>query len=255
MQLDYDFTLLMMIFMRMTGCIIFNPIFGRKNLPVIFKIGLTIMLSIFVYGLIPDTQSIHIESVTIYIIALIKELSIGFIIGYIINLFLSTLILAGEFMDMQIGISMAKIYDPQSNVSMPITASLINVMLMIVFFLSNGHLTLIEVFCHSSQAIPYGSLTISPDVYKELALMFSTILIYAVKMSMPLLAAELIAEIGVGLIMKAVPQINVFIVNLQIKILIGFVMIFLLIPPFAAFIERTLTLMFDNINKVMGMIA
>lgn len=253
MQLDYNFTLLFMIFMRMTGCIFFNPIFGRKNIPVVVNITLTLMLTMFVYGFIPDTQSIQISSVAIFIIIMFKELIIGLIIGYIINLFLSTLILAGEFMDMQIGLSMAKIYDPASNVSMPVSASIINAMLMIVFFLSNSHLTLIEVFTHAGQAIPYGDLVISAEVFEQLALMFSKILVYAVKMSMPILAAELIAEIGVGIIMKAVPQINVFVVNLQLKIIIGFVLIIILIPPFASFIERLFALMFDNINQIISM--
>ncbi len=248
MQFDYDFTLLFMIFMRMTGCIIFNPIFGRKNIPAIFNIALTLLLTVFVYGFLPDTQAIQISSVAIFIIIMLKELIIGFMIGFIINLFLSTLILAGEMMDMQIGISMSKIYDPASNVSMPVSASIINAMLMIIFFLTNSHLTLIEVFTHAGQAIPYGDLVIAPEVFEELALMFSKILIYSVKMSMPILAAELIAEMGVGIIMKAVPQINVFVVNLQLKIIIGF----LLIPPFASFIERLFSLMFDAINHMLS---
>lgn len=252
MQLDYDFTLLFLIFMRMSGCILFNPILGRKNIPMIFNVGLSVMLTLFVYGLMPDTQAIQINSVAVYILVLFKELIIGFMIGYIINLFLTTLILAGEFMDMQIGLSMAKFYDPASNVSMPISASIINAMLMVIFFLSNSHLTLIEIFTHAGVALPYGDLQIPAEVFEQLALMFSKILVYAVKMSMPVLAAELIAEIGVGLIMKAVPQINVFVVNLQLKIIIGFGMIFVLIPPFAAFIERLFALMFDSINKMLS---
>lgn len=255
MTLDYDYTLLFLIFLRMSGCILFNPIFARKNVPVLLRIGLSVMFTLFVYWAIPNTQSIEIATLIGFGIAAIKELLIGLVIGYIINLFLSVLILAGEFMDMQIGISMSKIYDPASNVSMPVSASIFNAMLIIIFFMTNSHLTLVEVFVHTAKAVPFGEFTFSPTVFQELALMFSTILIYAVKMSLPLLAAELITEMGVGLIMKAVPQINVFVVNLQLKILIGFVMIFLLIHPFASFLERTLTLMFDHINKVLFMLG
>lgn len=251
MQLDYDFTLLFMIFMRVTGCVIFNPIFGRKNIPRIFSVSLTLLLTLFIYNATPDPQSLGISSVAIFIIVMIKELLIGFVIGFVINLFLATLIVAGEFMDMQIGISMSKIYDPASNVSMPVTATIVNAMFMIVFFLSNSHLSLIKVFMFSGEAIPYGDISFPPEMFEQLALMFSTILIYAVKMSMPLFAAEFIAEMGVGLIMKAVPQINVFVINLQLKIFIGFAMMFVLIPPFSSFIERLFNLMFDQINKIL----
>ena len=85
--------------------------------------------------------------------------------------------------------------------------------------------------------------------------MLSQILIYAVKMVMPLLAAEIIAEMGVGLIMKAVPQINVFVINIQLKVVVGFLMLFILVAPFADFIERLLLLMFDSINHFVSLIT
>lgn len=255
MQLEYNFTLLLMIFMRMTGCIMFNPIFGRKNVPATFKVGLTLLLTLYVYSAVPMDQTIVIQSVVVFVVIMVKELIFGFLIGFIMNLFLSTLILAGEFMDMQIGISMSKIYDPASNVSMPVSASLLNAMLMVIFFLTNGHLTLIQVFYHSASAIPFGELVLSDVLFKNLALMFSDILVYSIKMSMPLLAAELIAEMGVGLIMKAVPQINVFVINLQLKIIIGFVMLFLLVPTFSAFIERLFALLFDRLDLVLGIVG
>jgi len=252
MQLDYNFTLLLMVFLRMTGFIIFNPIFGRKNIPNLFKVGLTLLLTLFVYAQLPNAEAFEIATIAEFVVVGIKELALGYVIGFIVNMFLTVLILAGEIMDMQIGISMAKIYDPASNVSMPISASLLNVMMLVIFFLSNGHLTLIRIFLHSGQAIPYGELAFSAEVFRQISLMFSTILLYSVKMAMPLLAVELISEMGVGLIMKAVPQINVFVINLQLKIIIGFAMIFILIPPFAAFIEKLFSLMFDNIDAVLG---
>lgn len=233
----------------------FNPIFGRKNVPATFKVGLTLLLTLYVYSAVPMDQTIAIQSVVVFVVIMVKELIFGFLIGFIMNLFLSTLILAGEFMDMQIGISMSKIYDPASNVSMPVSASLLNAMLMVIFFLTNGHLTLIQVFYHSASAIPFGELVLSDVLFKNLALMFSDILVYSIKMSMPLLAAELIAEMGVGLIMKAVPQINVFVINLQLKIIIGFVMLFLLVPTFSAFIERLFALLFDRLDLVLGIVG
>jgi len=252
MQLDYDFTLLLLVAMRMTGCIMFNPIFGRRNIPMSVKIGLTLLLSLFVYGLLPQGMTVEINSILMFCVYMIKELAVGFAIGFIINLFLSTLITAGEFMDMQIGLSMSQIYDPGSNVNMPISASILNVMLMMVFFLSNSHITLMRVFVYAGQALPYNELAISPQLFEQLALMLSNILIYAVKMSMPVLAAEIVAEIGVGLIMKAVPQINVFVVNIQLKIIIGFILFVVLIPQFSSFFERLLTLMFDQLNNLLG---
>lgn len=253
-NLNFDYTLLFLVFMRMTGCLMLNPIFGRRNLPMIVKAGLSLILTIFTYNLAPDTFTLETGSVIIFGVIAIKEFIIGFIIGYIMNLFLSTIIVAGDLMDMQIGLSMSKIYDPASNVSMPVSASIVNVMLMVVFFLSNGHLTLIKIFTYSAGVIPFGEFSVSPEVYKQLALMFQTMLVYAMKMAMPVLAAEVIAEMSVGLMMKAVPQINIFAINIQLKVLVGFAMMFVLVPPFANFTERIIQLIFDNINNILAMI-
>ena len=78
--MDYDFTLLLLVFMRMSGCIMFNPILGRKNIPVILKVGLTLMLSIFSYRLVP-TQTIEISSFIILFVSMLKELLIGYMNG------------------------------------------------------------------------------------------------------------------------------------------------------------------------------
>lgn len=254
MQFDYDFSLLLLIFMRMTGCVLFNPIFGRRNIPGMARAAITVMLTLFTYNVI-DPTPVAASSFIIFAVLAFKELLIGFIIGFIINLFLSTIIIAGDLMDMQIGLSMSKIYDPASNVSMPVSASLVNVMMMVVFFLSNGHLTLIKVFTHSAGIIPFGTFSIGAQVYANLGLLFQTILVYAMKMAMPVLAAEVITEMAVGLMMKAVPQINIFAVNIQLKVLLGFIMLFLLVPPFATFTDRLFALMFENINQALLAIA
>lgn len=254
MDLNYNFTELILIIMRLSGCILLNPIFGRKNVPAAFKIGLTLFISYFVYNAI-TVQMIVIVSVTELIVSLLKEFVLGFIFGYIVQLFISVVMFAGEIIDLQMGISMSKIYDPQSNVSMPVSASLLNVMFMLIFFSVNAHLTLIKIFCFSFKAIPLGNMVFNTEFFIDLVNMLSYILIYAVKLAMPILAAEIITEIGIGIIMKAVPQINIFIVNLQLKILLGFFVMLVLAGPYASFLERLILLMFDKMNAVFQMIT
>ena len=93
---------------------------------------------------------------------------------------------------MQIGLSMSKVYDPQSNVSMPLTASLLNAMFVLIFFVSNGHLTMIRIFTQLCVVVPYQGLVFHTGMFWELVQLFSLILIYAVKMALPILAAEMI---------------------------------------------------------------
>ena len=249
MNLDYNYTLLMLVVMRMSGCVMFNPILGRYSIPAVVRVGLTLMLSVFSYQAIP-VKELEVSSFLVLFVLLLQQLLIGFAVGYIIQLFMASILVSGEAMDMQIGLSMSKIYDPQSNISMPLTASLINTMFILIFFATNGHLTMVQIFTQLCALVPYQGLTFHQGMFGELASLFSLILIYAVKMSFPMMAAELISEIGVGLIMRAVPQIDVFVVSIQLKVLIGFVVILIMVPSLSIFLERLMTLMFDQINHV-----
>lgn len=251
---DYDYTLLMMIFMRMSGCILFNPILGRKNIPAAARAGLCLVMTLFVYQTVP-AQDLGISSFLVFALCALKEFAVGYVIGYIIQLFLSVFVISGEMMDMQIGISMSQVYDPQSNVSMPVSASLLNAMFILIFFASNSHLTLMRIFVRLCEVVPYGDQLFNTEMWQSLAGMFSLILIYAVKLSMPVVAVQLISELGVGMIMRAVPQIDVFVVEIQLKVLIGFLSIMILVPSFSTFMEKLITLMFDNIVRILTMMV
>lgn len=255
MKLDYNYTLLMLIFLRMTGCIFFNPILGRRNLPNIVKVGLTLMLTLFTYRLTTD-RSLQIGSFLVLFVSGLKELLVGFMVGYIVQLFLSVIVMGGETADLQVGISMSKVYDPQSDVSMPLSASLINAMYLLMFFATNAHLTLIEIFVRLGAVVPYGDgLTLSANLFGGLAALLGQMLIYAVKLALPMVAVQMIGEIGTGLMMRAVPQIDVFTVEIQLKILIGFLVMLILVPPYASFLERLTALMFDRISSLYAVLA
>ncbi|MEG1178810.1 MAG: flagellar biosynthetic protein FliR [Oscillospiraceae bacterium] len=251
MILDYNFTLFSFVFMRMFGCIMFNPIFGRKSIPTVVKVALTFLLAIFTYSVIPQ-KDIEITGLFVYAFLLMKELLVGFIVGFIMQLFLSVITLGGEYMDFNMGISMSKVYDPQSNISMAVSASIINAMFIMVFFATNAHLTMIKIFVTLGQISPYGDLALPAEMFTEIVSLFSLVLIYSVKLALPIMAIEFITEMGVGLLMKAVPQINIFAVNIQLKVFLGFVCIALLVGPYAKFVEKLIEVMLQKIVLIFG---
>ena len=252
MTFSGDFTYFLLIFARMSSCVFFNQIFGRGNLPNIFKISLSLFLAITVYGIIPPEGGIVIATTIEYILLIIKELFIGFLIGYIIGLFFSTVVISGEIIGIQIGMSMAKIYDPKSSVSMGIMGSFLNLILILIFFSVNGHLNLIQIFVTTSKLIEIGNFSIPTHLFYNMVELFQQILILALKLSMPIMAVEIILESGIGILMKAIPQIQVFSVNVQLKILVGVLLIFVLVPTFSTFIENVIVLMFDTVENSLS---
>lgn len=254
MTFSGDFTYFLLIFARMSGCIFFNQILGRGNLPAMLKIGLSLFLTITVYGLLPSIGDMVIGSPIGYSLLIGKELFIGYIIGYIINLFFSTVIISGEILGMQTGMSMASIYDPTSNISAGIIGSFLNLILMLIFFSANGHLTLLKIFITTCRLIEVGNFSIPENLFYNMVELFQQILILSLKLSMPVMAVEIILESGIGILMRAIPQIQVFSVNVQLKILVGLLMIFMLVPTFSTFIEKIIILLFDTVENSLTML-
>lgn len=252
MTFSGDFTYFLLIFIRMSGCVFFNQIFGRGNFPNLFKISLSLYLAITVYGILPPDSNMVIGTSIEFILLIIKELFIGYLIGYIISIFFSTVVISGEVIGIQIGMSMAKIYDPNSNVSMGIMSSFLNLILILVFFSVNGHLNLIQIFITTSKLIEIGNFSIPTQLFYNMIELFQQVLILALKLSMPIMAVEIILESGIGILMKAIPQIQVFSVNVQLKILVGLLLIFVLIPTFSTFIENIIILMFDTVENSLS---
>lgn len=241
-----------LILMRMAGCILFNPITGRTNLPVWIKAMLIFVLSIMIYFVSP-APDIEILTSIEYMVLLIKEILLGFIIGHIITLFTSIVITAGEIMDMEIGIGMAKVFDPQTNLQIGLTSSFYNMLFMFTFFLTDCHLNLVEIFLTSYKVIPYGeTVFFSTEIYKNMLEIAMQSIALGVKFVMPIIAIELMLEVGVGVLMKAVPQINVFVINIQLKLIVGLIMMIILLPVSSSFIQRLIELMFEAISKLIS---
>jgi flagellar biosynthetic protein FliR len=72
---------------------------------------------------------------------------------------------------------------------------------------------------------------------------------------MPVLAAELVGQLGMGILMKVIPQINVFAINIELKVIIGLAMLFLLISPFSEFLLTAEQTMLDSISKILALTA
>jgi flagellar biosynthetic protein FliR len=103
--------------------------------------------------------------------------------------------------------------------------------------------------------VPYGQMALGPDISMTIIDLFCQCTVLAVKFALPVIAVEMVVEMGIGIIMKAVPQINVFVVNLQAKLFIGIVILVLLFVPFSNFVERVITLLFDAIQQLISAMA
>lgn len=235
---------------RTAGVIFFNPIFGRNSVPSIVKVGLSLAIAMFAVFELGTTQVINYSAIE-FIGAMLQGFIIGIVIGFIMTLFLSVFQLGGEVIDMQMGLSMASMYDPATKANISVTGNLLTAMYVLVFFISNAHLALFTVVIKSFQVIPLGVGQVSDKVAIYFIELMYYIFIYAVQVAIPIIVTEIVSEFAVGILMRLVPNINVFVINIQIKVFIGLIVIFTLIPALANFMTQMNLLMMEKITQVL----
>lgn len=216
-----------LVLVRMTGLFVVSPVFGRRNLPAPFKIGFAFFLAIIMTSTL-NTPVVQIEeNLFAYAILVLKEFMVGLVIGYISYLVLSAVYLAGQQIDMQIGFSMVNVLDPMSNIQVPITSNFYFIICILITLAINGHHMIIKALFDSFIIVPPGSATFDSQVLiQDMVRMLGNIFIISFKISAPVTAAILIADIAMGVVMRTVPQVNIFAVGMPLKILLGLVVIF-----------------------------
>ncbi|MBD5112530.1 MAG: flagellar biosynthetic protein FliR [Ruminococcaceae bacterium] len=238
-----------MVLARTTGIFSFNPILSRNGVPNTIKVGASMMLAVimtesrdFAYtmpmGLLPLAFD------------LVKELLVGAVLGFLVNLMLQVLSMAGEVTDMQLGLSMAKSYDPTFG-NAGLSTQYYSYWFTLYFFAVGGHLSYIKLFSVSYDSIPIGYNSFNINIPYILVHYFETVLTLGLKLAMPIIAASLISEFCIGVLMKAVPSIHVFVLNIQIKMLVGFVVLAASCGVVSEFMSRLMSLMFENLNGIV----
>ncbi len=247
-------TLFLLITGRMTGCVAFNPLLGRRGVPSLVKAGLILLLSLSVFSITPVRLEMPSTLLGLALMFLM-EMFLGYVLGLVVNLFFYIPMMAGSVIDMQMGLSMASTYDPASGIQVTATSTLLNILMSLLFFAANGHHTLIRIFLASGRVVPFGAVALGENFYGAMIQIFLDCTLLGVKLAMPILAAELMGQVGMGILMKAIPQINVFAINIELKVIIGLVLIMLMLFPFSEFLLEAETQMLVALQDILPLMS
>ncbi|MFT4106012.1 MAG: flagellar biosynthetic protein FliR [Lacrimispora sp.] len=242
-----------LILMRMSGFVLLNPIWGRRNIPAQVKGGMIMVFTLLIYSFSSVQVPEPVNSVE-FAVLLLKEFAVGFAIGFVIELFIMVITFGGSIIDFQMGLSMAMIYDPQTNAQIALTGTIYNTYFMLLFFAVDGHLALFKVLIKAAEVVPYGQAALGSQAAWAMAEIFIQCMIMAVKFSFPLVAIEFLTEIAVGVLMKIIPQINVFVVNIQAKLVLGFFMLIFLFSPMSDYVSGLISQMLLNIEDIIRLL-
>ncbi len=246
-----ELTLFLYITARISGFVLFNPVLGRRNIPGIFRSGLILVLSVFVISFTAPAAVRIPGSVVEMGLRILLELALGYLLGLVMNFFFYIPQLAGHAIDTQMGMTMNQVYDASAQANLSVSSVLLNTLMTLLFFAAGGHHTLLRMMLTSHEIVPFGAVTLGLDAANAMLELFVECTLLAVKLCMPILAAELLGQLGVGVLMKVIPQINVFSINIELKVIIGLGLLLLLMAPFSEFLLEAERAMLDSMHTLL----
>ncbi len=252
MTIDIAFANILMyllVWVRLAGMILFNPLLARRNIPAMARNGLVLFLTL----LIAPMQGAEVAAAVYqlsglgYALALVGEMFIGLCYGFIFQIFYYLLFFVGDLMDGDMGISMAKTFDPATNIQTAFSSSLLTLMFTLFLFVSGSHLVLIRLFANSFNNITVGTFSLNRDIAGFILELFVTAFNLVLRLAAPIMVAEFALQGAMGILMKFVPQITVFVINFQLRILLGILMLLLFMPFFGQFIDTYIDALFGSL--------
>ncbi len=233
------FSQVLLGFTRASGMIMSAPIFQSRNIPpqvkVVLAFGLALVVAPFIVGGIDLNQFTF--GMAVY--TLIQEILTGLIMGFMVNLTMYAIQIAGYYFDVQMGFGMVNVLDPTTGAQMPLLGQLNFIMASLIFLAINGHHTVIASFIQSYQVIKPGMFLIKKEAVGVFVMAFTNMFYLGFKIGLPIMGTIFLADVALGIIAKLIPQINVFIVGFPIKIILGLIMLIFFISVYIMLIEAT----------------
>lgn len=243
--------LFLLIFVRLMGLIFVAPFFSSFLIPNRVKVMLALAITAVIFPILSTELSFTIpKDVVPYVLMASGELLIGIAFGLVISIVLSIFQLAGQFFSIQIGFGISEVFDPLSQVQVPLMGQLLAVTGVLIFLSLNGEQILIEALYESFFRISISNFLNLVEFNSVLIEVFSQFFLLALRMSFPIVGTLFIVTLSLGLLAKFAPQMNVLMLGFPIYITIGIVVLVFLVPGIVDFGSRILEFYLDSLFRI-----
>jgi flagellar biosynthetic protein FliR len=240
-----------LVLLRVSTIIVMMPILGHRTVPARVKAGLSLIISFLIFPFVRQA----IPAISPHLIPLIfqmaGEVMIGAIIGFAVKIVFTGIQYAGELIGLQMGFSMANVLDPVNNINVSIVSEMQYLMALLIFLSINGHHIFITAITDSYRILQPLSFHMTGPLAQAILVYSKDLFVIAVKASAPIIAVMLFTNLGMALIARTVPQINILIVGFPLQISVGLIFLGLTMPIFLKVVETYFVNLEGQINTLM----
>ena len=234
---------------RCSGIFLIAPFFGSLNIPIMVRAAAAFLFAVVLFPVVDGLGTVATPtSVLAYTVAVLAELFVGWLIGFVAYVCFSAIHMAGKVMDMQVGFAVVNVMDPTSGQQIPLIGSLLYNLGIIVFLVTNGHHMIITALAESFRLVPL--LTMQPNLSLTMIMVNFTngIFVTGMKIAMPVTFAILLVNVALGILARTMPQMNIFVVGIPLQLMVGVGILAMLLPFYVMFLGGMFDEMYGKIS-------
>lgn len=249
-QLNAWLTAFLWPFARILALAASAPFFGHNSIPARVKVGLAAFVTLIVaptLGAMPQATVFSAQGVWI----LVNQFLIGVALGFTMQMVFAAVTAAGDAMGLSMGIGFATFFDPQARSNTSALSSWLNAIALLAFLALDGHLQVIAALVATFQSLPVDANVLAAPGWRLIADWGSTVLSAGLLLSLPVVIALLIANLALGILNRAAPQIGIFQIGFALTMMVGLLLIQMMVPNMIPYFAR----LFDGGIEQLGRVA
>lgn len=237
----------LLILFRVSGLFLAAPILSMRSMPQLTKIGLSFAIAFILFPF-HSSGFVVPENLIQFSVMGIQEVIIGLLLGFASNLLFVAIQMSGEYVSVQMGMSMSSVLDPISGTQVPTLGQVYFYFALLIFLGVNAHHSLILGINHSFDVVPLGQfMTSSGAMAERFILLGSEMFIMALIVCLPVMGTMIVTEIALGYMAKVMPQMNIFMIGLPLKIGVGMIALAFSLP----YVNTLLLEKFDTLSQYL----
>ena len=237
-------------FFRVLGLFMVAPLFSESSIPLQVKVGAAVLISLVIAPTLAPMPALPTASWEALWLAL-QQVLIGIALGFVMRIVFAIVMLAGEFIGFQMGLSFASFFDPGTGAQTAVISRLLNLVAMLVFLAVNGHLVMLNAFMHTFDIIPIAPGSLNPNGWGVLIEWTRELFLSGMLLALPLLIILLTMNLAFGILNRTAQQITIFAVGFPITLTTGLIIITIVIPQTAPFLMQLFEAGYETMARLV----
>lgn len=253
-QLDAWLAALMFPLARLLGLFSSAPIFSNRGVSVRVRLAIGLGVALALLPVMPPMPAVAPGS-GLGLMILVQEMFVGIAVGFMMRLVFAAVDMAGALIGMQMGLSFAIFFDPDAGGQTAVLSDFLSLLTTLLFLAVNGHLLMIDVLVKSFAWLPVGTEALRAGGWGYIARAGVSVFAAGLLLSLPVVAVLLVANIALGVLTRAAPQLNLFAVGFPITLTAGFIAVMLIMTNFGSVLQAMFEQGFDSIAMMLEALA